>query len=483
MEKTEKISIGHFAFSMDGKAYQTVKKYLDELEAHYSDKADGAEIMDSIEARIAELLYERCGREGVASQEDIRSIITILGYPESFEQTDSATATQQSECAKDDRNKSARKFYRDTEDKKLGGVCGGLAKAMNTDPLWLRLAFVAITVLGFFFKNGSFHHIIHISYNFSEFLFWLAPAIYCFLWICLPKASSARQRWEMRGESGSVEDIGRYSRSDREQVRSERYDGPKRNGRGCLAVGFGIILLLVGFFGLLTKITFIGSTLFATNLAFGITWWVPGMGLINSLLNALPIVNLLVNPWLQIMWSLLIIIPSILCIYGGIILVFDIKTPNWRPGLCLILLWLLLAIGMIPATFVSFRKNKPAIDEIEKVLSEHDIDINISGNLVRDFKELQQWLDEHNFDTDEWDELNEWLEGHNFDEEDLPEIQEWLEEHNLAEPDTLYCPADSLFTQNDRQIQKQESATTIKKPIIAGIPMIIVSTLLAATAL
>lgn len=480
MEKTEKISIGHFAFSMDEKAYQSVKNYLEQLEAHYHGQADGAEIMDSIEARIAELLYERCGREGVASEEDILSIIAILGYPENFDNTVGTTASQPSESAKEDRNRSGRKIYRNAEDKKLGGVCGGLSKAMNIDPLWLRLAFVAITVLGLFCMESP---LCHISYSYAEFLFWLAPLIYCILWICLPKATSARQRWEMRGESGSVEDIGRNARSEREQSRSERYDLPKRNGRGCLAVGFGIILLLIGFFGLLTKITVLGSTLFATNLAFGITWWIPGMGLINSLLNALPIANVLVNPWLQTMWSLLIIIPSVLCIYGGIILVFDIKTPNWRPGLCLILLWMLLAIGMIPATFVSFRRNKPTIEKIEKVLSDHDIDITISGNLVKDFKELQEWMDKHNFDTDEWDELNEWLEEHNFDEDDLPEMQEWLEEHNLAEPDTLYCPADSLFSQNSMQIQRQESQDTSSKSVIAGIPIALVSTLLVATAL
>lgn len=473
MEKTEKISIGHFTFSMDEEAYQTVKEYIDKLESHYQSQPDGAEIMDSIEARIAELLYERCGRDGAATKEDISSIINILGYPDSFADADGAD-TQKSFSAEEDRAKSRRKLYRDVEDKKFAGVCGGLAKAMNTDPLWLRIAFIAVPVFGILLKDIF----PHMQYWMRDGLFWLAPMIYCILWVCMPKASSARQRWEMRGESGSVDDINRYARSEREQNRPDRND-TRRNGRGCLAVGFGIILMLVGFFGLLSKVSIIFGTFFASNLAFGLTWWIPGMNLVNSLLNAIPIANILVNPWLQVIVSLLIIIPSILFIYGGIILVFDIKTPSWRPGLCLILLWLLLFIGMVPASFLSFRSQKPTIETIEKALSGNNIDFHISGNVVRDLKELQQWMDEHNFNTDDWDELNEWLEDHNFTE---PDTLFFPSDTLYFSNDTLYCPPDSLFSQNCSIVKKPGAAEKPSTPKAVTGSLMLISTLLVVTA-
>lgn len=37
-------------------------------------------------------------------------------------------------------------LYRDTDDQKIGGVCSGLARYFDLDPLLVRVAFVAATV-------------------------------------------------------------------------------------------------------------------------------------------------------------------------------------------------------------------------------------------------------------------------------------------------------------------------------------------------
>ena len=41
-----------------------------------------------------------------------------------------------------------RKLYRDTNDQKIGGVCSGLARYFDLDPLLLRVAFVAALFVG-----------------------------------------------------------------------------------------------------------------------------------------------------------------------------------------------------------------------------------------------------------------------------------------------------------------------------------------------
>ncbi len=41
-----------------------------------------------------------------------------------------------------------RKLYRDTDDQKIGGVCSGLARYFDLDPLLVRVAFVAALVFG-----------------------------------------------------------------------------------------------------------------------------------------------------------------------------------------------------------------------------------------------------------------------------------------------------------------------------------------------
>lgn len=51
----------------------------------------------------------------------------------------------------------SRKFYRSSTDKKLGGVCGGLAEYFDIDPLLVRIAFL---VLLFGFGTGLLAYII-----------------------------------------------------------------------------------------------------------------------------------------------------------------------------------------------------------------------------------------------------------------------------------------------------------------------------------
>ncbi len=41
-----------------------------------------------------------------------------------------------------------RHLYRDTDDQKIGGVCSGLARYFDLDPLLVRVAFVAALVFG-----------------------------------------------------------------------------------------------------------------------------------------------------------------------------------------------------------------------------------------------------------------------------------------------------------------------------------------------
>jgi phage shock protein C len=43
---------------------------------------------------------------------------------------------------------ATRKLYRSRTDRKLGGVCGGLAEYFNLDPTLLRVLFIVLAVLG-----------------------------------------------------------------------------------------------------------------------------------------------------------------------------------------------------------------------------------------------------------------------------------------------------------------------------------------------
>ncbi len=40
-----------------------------------------------------------------------------------------------------------KRIYRSTHDKKLGGVCGGLAEYFDIDPTWVRLGTVVVSLI------------------------------------------------------------------------------------------------------------------------------------------------------------------------------------------------------------------------------------------------------------------------------------------------------------------------------------------------
>lgn len=401
MERTEKISIGHYTFALEEKAYAIIKEYIATLENNYLGQSDGAEIMDSIEARIAELLYERCGKDGVAGESDIRAIIEILGYPDNGNTTKTTEKENRNKKMESDDAayaKTSRRLYRDRSNRIIAGVCGGLAQWLDIDPIWLRFGLCIISIALMFISGSCW--------------FLLPTALYIILWICIPKATTAKQRWEMRGESGSVNDINRY-RYEREHDRIDNYPTQKQ-GKGCLSVCLGIILLLIGLSGLVTKLSIFGGLLFTSfsgNIALGMLDWMPGMGLIHSMLTSLPITRLFLNPAIQILWTLICIIPSILLIYGGILLIFDVQTPKWRPGLCLFALWLILIVGIIPISYIPSRR---AIKNIENVPTSNVTSLldSIDSNIPK----IKLWLEEHNFDDDDVQDLQEWLEEHNFND-------------------------------------------------------------------
>ena len=403
MERTERISIGHYAFTMDKEAYTLLKEYMTTLENHYLKTPDGAEIMDSVEARIAELLYERRGSDGVVTGTDIREIIGVLGYPET-EDGLRDTGVKNEEKAKggmgysrneSECNTARKRLYRDMQNRKICGVCSGIGKRLGFDPIWLRLGLSAATLV-----------LMFSSLNNDAPYFLFPSMLYIVLCFCIPKAVTVKQRCEMRGENGTVDDINRY----RYESGHERTDANYGKRTGCLGTAFGIILLVIGIFGLFTKLVVFGSLIFAGNMTMGILDCLSGFDILTSLLAITPVTRFLFNPLYQMLWAMIFIIPSVLIIYGGAILVFDITTPKWRPGLCILGLWLLLLIGIIPATYFTGHRVIKKIEQIDP----SDIPAPVSGNVYNDFKEMKEWLERHNFDEYEWSELDEWLEEHNF---------------------------------------------------------------------
>ena len=327
MKEIEKVSIGGYAFTLEKDASVQVEQYLKTLEAHYLGKPGGKEIMEGIEERMAELLLERCGQNGVATEADIRGIIEILGWPERIE-ADDPEPEQPREAPR-------KKLYRDLENKKLGGVCAGLGNYFDFDVAAIRIIFCVITLALFF--GGARHGV----WSMGGF------AAYIILWLAMPAARTAQERWAMKGDAGTLDDIQRNVRNGiqemgdaaRRGVRevSDAVHSPKGSELGkIILLAIGVFLLLGGVSGL-ASVSALG--LFNNTGVFS----VPVDRLLDNLRLEWPVIyDLLTEPWVLALAVTAVVLPLIWLIYQGVRFIFGFKAPKWRPGLIIFVLWLVV---------------------------------------------------------------------------------------------------------------------------------------------
>jgi hypothetical protein len=83
MKTTVQVSLSGIAFNLDENAYQKLKSYIDQLQLHF---ANDSEIIDDIEARIADLLSLRIkSAEQAVNINDIDDIVATIGNPKDFD--------------------------------------------------------------------------------------------------------------------------------------------------------------------------------------------------------------------------------------------------------------------------------------------------------------------------------------------------------------------------------------------------------------
>lgn len=318
MKETEQFSVGGYAFVLEKDAAAALQSYISRLEAHYLAQEGGKEIMEGIEERVAELLLEKCGQGGVVSLVHVQEVINIVGKPESIEADDPAPEAPA----------QGKKLYRDLENKRLGGVCSGLSAYLNVDVAWLRLAFVVLTAI-FFLTDWD----------------WImtVPFIYGILWVAMPAARTARERWAMKGDGGTADDIRRNVQAGiREMGDAAREVGKSsavKGGAKILLMVIGISLLVIGTSGL--------ASVSALTLGGGHLMGIPYMSWLEQLSTEAPgLYALVTQPWVIVLLVAAVVLPFIGILYGGIQMIFGFKSPSWRPGLVIFVLWLMVVVTL-----------------------------------------------------------------------------------------------------------------------------------------
>ncbi len=242
MKKNVNMSIAGQIFHIDEDAYNLLENYLRSLQMHFGKSEADKELMGDFENRIAELLLEmNSSGNRVVDIELVRKVIERIGKPEEIFGDEASNGQQQRPTAAWETSfETSKKYYRSLEDAWLGGVLSGLAAYTGWSLGLLRLLAVLISVFGFF---------------------WLSIIAYIICWMVVPAARTAGQKLEMRGETITVENIGREV-TDRSQYASYPTSSSTDRVGGCLLRGcLGSLLLVVLFPIIIIMIAVVGGSL------------------------------------------------------------------------------------------------------------------------------------------------------------------------------------------------------------------------------
>ncbi len=191
MKKVFNISLANRSFTLEEDAYNRLSEYLEHFRTRLAAASgvpytQNAEVMEDLESRIAELFAQEVGTDGrVVKLELVERVTRQLGMPDGAPEginTDSEPAAGSAPGQK--------KIYRDYDNRRIAGVCAGLAIYLDIDVVLTRVLMLVALVAGL---AG----------------FW----IYVICWIAIPKALTATQKCEMYGLPVTAENLARFAQS------------------------------------------------------------------------------------------------------------------------------------------------------------------------------------------------------------------------------------------------------------------------------
>jgi phage shock protein PspC (stress-responsive transcriptional regulator) len=351
MKKTVTVNISGIIFHIDEDAYDRLSTYLDTIRGYFSASDGKEEIISDIEARIAEMLHAKVSEtKQVITIEDVNEVISVMGEPEQVAGDEGIDTKSKKHSSRGSRSK---RLFRDPDNKVLGGVCSGIAAYFNTDPVWVRLGFVAALLV-----------------------FGTGPLLYIILWIVIPKAYTTAEKLEMKGEPVTVENIQKTINEEfdnlkdkfkdlkndaKEAYHKKKADIPRNVPERILDFCFHLLKIFVKIIAIIIGVIFIVVGIFlitgfiASFFTSGETLFVSSMGISNF---SMPLfMKLFFSSSTQITIamvgiSLLIGIPLIMLIYNGVKLIFGFKTRMRYVGISTFSLWL---AGLILCGIVTFQ--------------------------------------------------------------------------------------------------------------------------------
>jgi len=355
MEKTIKINIAGVVFEINEDAFELLRNYLQSINNRLKDTPGGAEMIEDIETRIAEIFQASPSwKTGVISREEVEEMKETMGSPDEI-------AGDLEEVPYYERAAGGKRLYRDPDHQIIGGVCSGLGAYLRIDPVWIRIIFVLFSIV---YLSGLF--------------------VYIILWIALPGASSPSRKKELYDDPPRS---GDYAHRVNQEFKTVRQNVRKTiNGDSSRKVGnafnevfrafgkffiilFRVIIAIIG-------VAFIVSG-FSLIFSFMIVGFFNGTVFAGNVLDAeifhLPdflsfIVDPALTPWLLVLSSIVIILPLLGMIYWGIRMVFQFRARDLVLNLAMFIIWVLSCTALSLLLFsegISFSNSGRVTENIQ----------------------------------------------------------------------------------------------------------------------
>ena len=355
MKKTVNINLAGTFFHIDEDAFAKLSRYLEAVKKSISDPVGGDEIIQDIEARIAELFSEKLEiNTQVISTRELDAIIEIMGQPEDYimdedaTQTNSATGNQTK-----GETTSNKQLFRDSDNKFIAGVCSGLSHYLGIEVIWVRLFWIFLS-----FVTTGFGVIAYLLF-----------------WILVPGAQTTSEKLKMTGEPINISNIEKKFNEGYQKVSQniknvdyDKYGEKIKKGSATFfdslgailstvfKIGiklFGLLIVIAGLLGLISIL--IGMTVFGT---FGIYDTGAGMDiyqLVDTTNTPIWIVTLII--------TLIAGIPLLILFILGLKIMFpNIRSIGTPVKITLTILWItaisiLVTLGARQAIDRAFENN------------------------------------------------------------------------------------------------------------------------------
>ena len=211
------------------------------------------------------------------------------------------------------------KLYRNIDERVFGGVCSGLGLYLGIDKVLIRLIFLLLFVIGFA-EDG---------------FFCISMVSYVCLWIAMPAARTVEQKREMKGRPVRLDSYKSKDFDINKEVKEAVESPGGQTIMRVMGVIIGSIFVIIGISGLIGCIIIPSMS---TVIGTFVTERIAGGLLAEEALIASKICSS------TTFWALVLVMIGIMCvsfIYSGIMMLFNLKSPSWKPELVLFIAWLI----------------------------------------------------------------------------------------------------------------------------------------------